>query len=169
MNLNLIATPGPAKTILNANIEQRIQIKHVPLKFNSETEDVSIISVIEDPITAISQVSVDGSDLESLIKNYEATLESLDNAIAIYKSKDVVEDLEKVIAHLFQTLALDDDNYRTKTGEPSLWETTLKIKAQYEEFAKSSNIDSNKEKLREVNLEKAWELYNKALEKAVNL
>jgi hypothetical protein len=169
MNLNLIATPGPAKTILNANIEQRIQIKHVPLKYNTETEDVTIVSVLEDPILSISQLSVDGSDIESLIKDYEATLESLDNAIAIYKSKDVVEDLEKVVSHLFHTLALDDDNYKTKTGEPSLWETVVKTTAQYEAFAISANVDANRSKLNEYNLEKAWELYNKALEKAVNL
>ena len=119
MNLNLISYPGPAKNIAEAHIEQRIQVAHVPLKFNSETENLVTVAIIDNPIDSIAR-SQDNETLQLFISLYDKTLTDAINADYIYKEEDVVNNTDSFIIDLFDRLKLDEENYKTKTGRASL-------------------------------------------------
>lgn len=167
MNLNLIAYPGPAATILAANIEQRIQVPHVPLKFNTETEDVVKVAVIDNPIDAVSKALTEEASMQLFIDVYNSTLDQLDEAIAIYRSEDVIDNTQAVILHLFNLLQLDEDNYKVKTGRESLLDDVTNSQAWFDQYSVSNDYATNVEKTKEFNLEKSWELYNALLEKTI--
>ena len=168
MNLNLIAYPGPAATVLEENIEQRIQVPHVPLKFNTETEDVTKVAVIDNPIDAVSKVLSEGASMQLFIDVYNTTLEEAKESIAIYKAEDVINNTQSVIMHLFKTLNLDEDNYKLKTGRESLLDDVANSQAWFYQYSISEDYAANVEKTKEFNLEKSWELYNSLLEKTIS-
>jgi hypothetical protein len=164
MNLNLIAYPGFAKQVAEAHIEQRIQVPHVPLKFNSETEDVEVVAIIADPIESIKNTE-DESKVTEAIHLYNQTIEQAVSAKFIYHSDDVIQKTDKFILDLFDKIALDEENYKTKTGSISLREDVQNKKVHVEEARTvQSFIDTNN-----FNLERSWELYNSLVEKVVKL
>lgn len=168
MNLNLIAYPGPAKTIAEAHIEQRIQVPHVPLKFNTEIEDCQIVAIIDDPIMAISRVQ-DEPTLQLFISIYNKVLNDSLNATWIYKAEDVVNNTNSFIIDLFDRLKLDEQNYKTKTGRESLRDDVINKHAFVNQFIPEGNVEKQIVNTKNYNLELSWELYRKALNKAIIL
>jgi hypothetical protein len=169
MNLNLIALPGPAKNLAEAHIEQRIQVPHVPLKFNSQAEDATLLAIIDDPVSTISLLDT-GQPLQLHILNYNSTMSRALEAKYIYRAHDILGNIDNFIMNLFNNLNLDEENYKNKTGRESLRNDVLNKKNV---FVEPYTIQTNKEdqvaKLQEYNLEKSWELYNSAQEKAINI
>jgi hypothetical protein len=164
MNLNLIAYPGFAKQVAEAHIEQRIQVPHVPLKFNSETQDVELIAVIADPIDSIKNTE-DESKVTEAIDLYNKTLEDSISAKFVYHSDDVIQKTDAFILDLFDKMNLDEENYKTKTGSASLREDVANKKVVVEETRTIQTfIDTNN-----FNLERSWELYNTLVEKVIKL
>ena len=169
MNLNLISYPGPAKNIAEAHIEQRIQVPHVPLKFNSETEDLTTVAIIDDPIRSLARVQ-DQLTLELFISLYNKTIETALESDYIYKEEDVVNKTDAFIINLFDKLNLDEENYKTKTGRQSLREDVInKNDIHFEQYSSVGIEEQQIENTKHFNLEKSWELYNLALEKAIAL
>ena len=169
MNLNLIAYPGPAKNIAEAHIEQRIQVPHVPLKFNSEAEDVTTVAIIDDPIAAISRVQ-DQETLQLFISLYNKTVSDAIEANYVYKAEDVQGNIDNFVMNLFDKLNLDDQNYKTKTGRESLRNDVLnKRNVSVISYVPEGDVEKQTENLKNYNLEKSWELYNAALEKAITV
>lgn len=164
MNLNLIAYPGFAKQVAEAHIEQRIQVPHVPLKFNSETEDFELVAVIADPIDSIKNTE-DESKVPEAVDLYNQTLEQALSAKFVYHSDDVIQKTDKFILDLFDKIDLDSENYKAKTGSLSLREDVQNKKVHVEETRTvQSFIDTNN-----FNLERSWELYNSLVEKVIKL
>ena len=169
MNLNLISYPGPARTIAEAHIEQRIQVPHVPLKFNSETEDLITIAIIDDPIRSLARVQ-DEPTLELFISLYNKTIETAIESNYIYKEEDVVNKTDEFIIDLFDKLNLDEENYKNKTGRSSLREDVInKKEIHFERYSPVGVGEEQIENTKKFNLEKSWELYNFALEKTIKL
>ena len=164
MNLNLISYPGFAKQVAEAHIEQRIQVPHVPLKFNSETEDFELVAVIADPIDSIKNTE-DESKVPEAVDLYNQTLEQALSAKFVYYSDDVIQKTDKFILDLFDKIDLDSENYKAKTGSLSLREDVQNKKVHVEETRTvQSFIDTNN-----FNLERSWELYNSLVEKVIKL
>lgn len=169
MNLNLISIDGPAKNLAKAHIEQRIQVPHVPLKFNSQTEDVTLLAIIDDPISAISLLDPE-QPLQLHIINYNSTMSRALEAKYIYRAHDILGNVDNFIMSLFNNLNLDEENYKNKTGRESLRNDVLNKKDVFvEPYTNQANRGDQVAKLREYNLEKSWELYNSAQEKAINI
>jgi len=164
MNLNLIAYPGPAKNIAEAHIEQRIQVQHVPLKFNSEEQDVSLIAIIEEPQTCFERA--DGElQCEVLIHVYNKLIEDSMSAEYIYLSDDVINNTDSFILDLFDRLDLDEENYKRKTKSASLRDDVINKKThveKFKEFQKKVSVEN-------LDLTKSLELYNIIKEKAIKL
>lgn len=168
MNLNLIAYPGPAKNIAEAHIEQRIQVPHVPLKFNSESEDLHLVAIIDDPITAISRVQ-DEPTLQLFISIYNKVLKDALKANWIYKAEDVVDKTDDFIIDLFDRLDLSEQNYKNKTGRESLRDDVIAKTAFVSPFKPEGNVEEQIINTKNYNLEGSWYLYREALEKAILL
>jgi hypothetical protein len=168
MNLNLIAYPGPAKTIAEAHIEQRIQVPHVPLKFNSETDGLTVVAVIDDPIMAISRVQ-DEPTLQLFISIYNKVLKDSLNANWIYKAEDVVDKTDLFIMDLFDKLQLDEQNYKTKTGRDSLRDDVMNKSVFVDQYVPEGNVMEQIVNTKNYNLEESWSLYRTALEKSIIL
>lgn len=165
MNLNLIAYPGPAKNIAEAHIEQRIQVPHVPLKFNSDEQDAAIVALINDPVKSIARAN-NKSNPETFISLYNKTLEEAINAKYIYHEDDIVNKTDSFIIDLFDKLNLEDQNYKTKTGRESLRDDVInKTQVHVEKYDMSSDqVDINS-----YDLKQSWELYNSALNQCIKL
>jgi hypothetical protein len=166
MNLNLIANPGPAKDIAEAHIEQRIQVPHVPLKFNSETDNVTTVAILETPFEFILNVSDDLS-ISKTIEEYNVSTKNILNATYIYSADDVINKTEQFIMDLFNKLNLDEENYKIKTGRLSLYEDVLNKKDVHINKTNLNNkIIKNAE---DYNFEESWILYNIARERIIKL
>lgn len=169
MNLNLISYPGPAKNIAEAHIEQRIQVPHVPLKFNSETNDAQIVAIIDDPKSSISKVQ-DKPEMQLFVSLYNSTMKDALKANYVYKASDVIEKTNSFIIDLFDKLNLDELNYKTKTGRESLREDVInKTDVFVVAFTPEGNVNEQVENLDNYNLEESWSLYNEVLLKAISL
>jgi hypothetical protein len=164
MNLNLIAYPGLAKEIAQANIEQRIQVPHVPLKFNSSPEDFDLVAIVEKPESCLERA--DGSiQHEMLVYMYNKVIEDSINAKYIYLAEDVINKTDEFVIDLFDRLNLDEENYKTKTGRPSLRNDVINKVAHVE----SNRISDKKATIEGLDLTKSTELYNTIKEKAIKL
>ena len=164
MNLNLIAYPGFAKQLAEANIEQRIQVPHVPLKFNSETQDVDYVAVISDPFESIKN-AMGKSNVTEAIDLYNQTLEKAISAKFVYHSDDVIDKTDAFVLDLFDKISLDEENYKIKTGSASLREDVKNKQVHIEEDGTTEVfVDTNN-----FNLERSWELYNSLVEKVIKL
>lgn len=168
MNLNLIAYPGPAKNIAEAHIEQRIQVPHVPLKFNSESDNLTTLAIIDDPIIAISRVQ-DEPTLQLFISIYNKVLRDSLKANWIYKSEDVINKTDLFIIDLFDRLQLDDQNYKNKTGRESLRDDVINKTAFVNQYVPEGNVDDQILNTKNYNLEESWSLYNEALGKSITI
>jgi hypothetical protein len=167
MNLNLISYPGPAKNIAEAHIEQRIQVPHVPLKFNSETNDAQIVAIIDDPKSSISKVQ-DKPEMQLFVSLYNATMKDALKANYVYKASDVIEKTNDFIIDLFDKLNLDELNYKTKTGRESLRDDVInKTNVFVNNFIPEGDSVLQEINLDNYNLEESWDLYNQALSKAI--
>lgn len=164
MNLNLIAYPGPARNIAEAHIEQRIQVQHVPLKFNSEEKDLTFVAVIEEPESCFERA--DGElQCEILIHVYNKLIEESMSAEYIYMAEDVINNTDSFILDLFDKLDLDEENYKRKTKSASLRDDVINKKTHVEKFkpfTKKVNVEN-------LDLTKSRELYNTIKEKAIRL
>jgi hypothetical protein len=165
MNLNLIAYPGIAQNTAKAHIEQRIQVPHVPLKFNSDEQNPTLVAIIDDPIKSITRAQ-DNSNLELFISLYNKTLEEATKAKYIYHEDDVINNANAFIIDLFDKLNLEDQNYKNKTGRESLRDDVInKTQVHVEKYdTHSGQIDTDS-----CDLEKSWELYNSALNLCIRL
>jgi len=164
MNLNLIAYPGLAKNIAQAHIEQRIQVQHVPLKFNSDEQEVDLVAIIERPEPCLERA--DGElQSEILVYMYNKTMEDSMNAKYVYLAEDVINNTDAFILDLFDRLDLDEENYKRKTGRASLRDDVINKDTHVENF-KPFKKKVNIEKL---NINKSIELYNAIKEKAIQL
>jgi hypothetical protein len=168
MNLNLISYPGPAKNIAEAHIEQRIQVPHVPLKFNSETEDVVTVAIIDDPIKSIGRAQ-DNPTLELFISLYNKTLEDAAKAQYLYHEDDVVNKTNYFIIDLFDKLNLDEQNYKTKTGRESLRNDVINKTEVHVTKYEPEGGPEQELNTKNYNLEKSWELYNSLLQRCIRL
>lgn len=167
MNLQLIAYPSLAKNIAEAHIEQRIQVPHVPLKFNTNEADTQKVAIIEDPKSAISKVQ-DKPELQLFVSLYDATVKDALLSNYIYKAEDVVNNTENFIIDLFDRLNLDELNYKTKTGRESLRDDVINKKDVFvHKFIAEGNNEEQMVNLNNYNLEESWNLYNHAMAKAI--
>jgi hypothetical protein len=165
MNLNLIAYPGPAKNIAEAHIEQRIQVPHVPLKFNSDEQDATVVAIINDPVISIARLT-NNSNPETFISLYNKTLEEAINVKYIYHEDDIISKTNAFIIDLFDKLKLEDQNYKTKTGRESLRDDVInKTQVHVEKY----NMPSNQVDISNYDLKQSWELYNSALNQCIKL
>lgn len=165
MNLNLIAYPGPAKNIAEAHIEQRIQVPHVPLKFNSDEQDATFVAIINDPVKSISRVGHNSSH-ETLITLYNRILEEAIKAKYVYHEDDVVSKTDAFVIDLFDKLNLEDENYKNKTGRESLRDdVTNKTNVHVEKY----DITTDQLDAKNYDLQQSWELYNSALNQCIKL
>jgi hypothetical protein len=165
MNLNLISYPGTAQNIAKAHIEQRIQVPHVPLKFNSDEQNPTLVAVIDDPIRSIARAQ-DNSNLEPFISLYNKTLEEAIKAKYIYHEDDVVNNTNAFIIDLFDKLNLEDQNYKNKTGRESLRDDVInKTQVHVEKY----DISNDQVDVNDYDLKQSWELYNSALNLCIRL
>lgn len=167
MNLQLISYPSLAKNIAEAHIEQRIQVPHVPLKFNTNEQDTQKVAIIEDPKSAISKAQ-DKPELQLFVSLYDATVKEALESTYIYKAEDVVNKTENFIIDLFDRLNLDELNYKTKTGRESLRDDVINKKDVFvHKFVSEGNSEEQLVNLDNYNLEESWNLYNQAMAKAI--
>lgn len=166
MNLNLIAYPGQAQTIANAHIEQRVQVPHVPLKFNSETDNAIIVAVISDPTSLIHTIS-DDEDLTAFVSMYNSVTEKAISADYIYKEEDVINNTDRFILDLFDKLQLDEENYKNKTGSKSLRDDVITKEVHFERT--NYQVSNTPVDLSHYKLEESIRLYSLALEKSISL
>lgn len=165
MNLNLIAYPGPAKNIAEAHIEQRIQVPHVPLKFNSDEQDAAVVALINDPVKSIARAN-NNSNPETFISLYNKTLEEAIKAKYIYHEDDIVNKTDAFVIDLFDKLNLEDQNYKNKTGRESLRDDVInKTQVHVEKY----DIPSDQLEINNYDLKQSWELYNSALNQCIRL
>lgn len=165
MNLNLIAYPGPAKNIAEAHIEQRIQVPHVPLKFNSDEQDAAFVVLINDPVKSIARAN-NNSNPETFISLYNKTLEEATKAKYIYHEDDVVNKTDTFVIDLFDKLNLEDQNYKNKTGRESLRDDVInKTQVHVEKY----DMPSDQLDINNYDLKQSWELYNSALNQCIKL
>lgn len=165
MNLNLIAYPGLAKNIAEAHIEQRIQVPHVPLKFNSDEHDAAIVALINDPVKSIARAN-NNSNPETFISLYNKTLEEAIKAKYIYHEDDIVNKTDAFVIDLFDKLNLEDQNYKNKTGRESLRDDVInKTQVHVEKY----DMPSDQLDINNCDLEQSWELYKSALNQCIRL
>jgi hypothetical protein len=165
MNLNLIAYPGIAQNTAKAHIEQRIQVPHVPLKFNSDEHNSTLVAIIDDPIKSIARAQ-DNSNPELFISLYNKTLEEAIKAKYIYHEDDVINNTNAFIIDLFDKLNLEDQNYKNKTGRESLRDDVInKTQVHVEKY----DIHNDQINVNGYDLKQSWELYNSALNLCIRL
>jgi len=174
MKLLITAFDGSAGERLTDYIQQTMERPHVPLQikfsndFNIETD--FIISVIRHPRDVVGFVSSKNPniDLNDIIKQYEIYLKYVNeksNMIVLYY--DVINNIDQIIKNLFNTLNLDEQNYKNKTGRESLKDDVFNSIGSvdsklHEKVIIFNSLDSRNEKLENANIE-----YDIAFNKAV--
>jgi hypothetical protein len=163
MNLNLIALPGEATNIALTHIEGRIQVPHVPLRFNSETEDVQILAIIQDPRLYLESLS-DITNPEKSLTEYIDFMKKAVKADYIYTDISIKSDTNAFILDLFDRLNLSEENYKTKTGSESLRDDVenKEITIVEHHVPNTNPLNPN-----DYNLEESWTIYNEAFAKAI--
>jgi hypothetical protein len=165
MNLNLISLPGEATNIALTHIEGRIQVPHVPLKFNSEQDNLHLVAIIEDPRSYLESLENIDNPEESLSEYLDVMSKAID-ANYIYKAEDVIRDTNSFILDLFDKLNLSEDNYKTKTGSESLRDDVENKEITIVEHHVPNTNPLNPD---DYNLEAPWAVYNDALAKAFSV
>ena len=165
MNLNLIALPGEATNIALTHIEGRIQVPHVPLKFNSEQDNLELLAIIQDPRVYLESLADTSDALGSIATYIDVTKKSID-ANYIYKAEDIVRDTNAFILDLFDRLNLSEENYKTKTGSESLRNDVenKKIDVVEHHIPSLTVLDPD-----DYDLQESWFVYNDALAKSFSV
>lgn len=141
MKLLLSTYPRSGQHFLRNNIKQRIEVPHLPIKFEW-THDLLfndydiIITSVRDPKECMAsyiamtlhyedisplrekqpiRFYVDAAKMEYMLFSKYA----LEKVNYIYKYEDVVDNIDNVLYNLINKLELDDNNYKLKTGSNS--------------------------------------------------
>lgn len=144
MKLLTLSMPRSGSTLLNDYVQQKMEVPHVPLKlsFSNRIEDADfIVSLIRNPkdnITSIiaTKMHIDNLNnvmiqpeigyIENAVQEYLKFInDTISFANKIYVFEDLINNPTKIIMDLFDTLKLDDENYKTKTGSLSLRDDVL--------------------------------------------
>lgn len=106
--------------------------------------------------------------IKKIVNSYAEYLNNVNNkSNLIFSYYHIINDMEKVIEYIFDTLRLDEQNYKNKTGRESLRNDVLnKIKdvkkPEYNKVLIPNSLDSKNEKLENANVQ-----YEIAFDKAI--
>lgn len=165
MNVNLYAVESLAKQIATRQIGHRIQVPHVSFKFNTETDAFDKLLII-DTIENVLNNASSKNEVPAIIFEYNDVLSKLESARWIYHAEDVLNNTDKFLMNFFDSLQLEEDNWKAKTGGTSLRESVENtvVDSNFDYQADPTQID-----LSQYDLSYSRELYRRASEKAISL